>query len=120
MMNRLGMHSFEKGFISRLIFKTYLTKILWPNLGVGAGFNILDILQYVSGAKPDPTTPWTKFRFVDRFYIFTLWIFVATPCCMDLLRFQGNERFHPFYDTSMGRDKAPIGDMRQWLLDSLI
>jgi hypothetical protein len=35
-------------------FRTYLKKVFWPNLGVGAGFQILDILQYACGFKPGP------------------------------------------------------------------
>lgn len=34
--------------------RTYLKKVFWPNLGVGAGFQILNILQYACGLEPDP------------------------------------------------------------------
>ena len=35
-------------------FRSHLKKVFWPNLGVGAGFKILDIRQYACGLKPGP------------------------------------------------------------------
>jgi hypothetical protein len=34
--------------------RTHLKKVFWPNLGVSAGSQILDILQYACGLKPGP------------------------------------------------------------------
>jgi hypothetical protein len=32
-------------------FRTYLKNVFWPNIFVGASFQILDIQQYASGLK---------------------------------------------------------------------
>jgi len=32
--------------------RTYLKIIFWPNLGVGAFFQVLDILEYACGLRP--------------------------------------------------------------------
>ena len=37
-----------------VVIISYLKKVFWPNLGVGAGFQILEIRQYVCGLEPDP------------------------------------------------------------------
>ncbi len=34
-----------------MITRTYLKIIFWPNLGVGASFQVLDILEYACGLK---------------------------------------------------------------------
>jgi hypothetical protein len=36
------------------LFRTYLKNVFWPNIFVGASFQILDIQQYASGLKLGP------------------------------------------------------------------
>ena len=36
------------------LFRTHLKNVFWPNIFVGASFQILDIQQYASGLKLGP------------------------------------------------------------------